>query len=103
MKIVRVAVVQDSPVVFDKEATWAKTEKLLQDAAEKEHRWSCFQRLSFPHIPRASTSGLGWECDFLVGETTICVTSRAPWKFPEKLPAFLEKLLRNKVCILLSE
>ncbi len=35
MKIVRVAVVQDSPVVFDREATLAKTEKLLEDAAEK--------------------------------------------------------------------
>jgi nitrilase len=35
MKIVRVAVVQDSPVVFDREATLSKTEKLLEDSAEK--------------------------------------------------------------------
>jgi len=34
MKTVRVAVVQDSPVVFDREATLAKTEKLLEDAAK---------------------------------------------------------------------
>jgi len=35
MKIVRVAVVQDSPVVFDREATLNKAEKLLEDAAEQ--------------------------------------------------------------------
>jgi nitrilase len=33
MKMVRVAVVQDSPVVFDMEATLTKTKKLLEDAA----------------------------------------------------------------------
>lgn len=35
MKMVRVAVVQDSPVVFDREATLHKTNKLLAEAAGK--------------------------------------------------------------------
>lgn len=56
MKIVRVAVVQDSPAVFDREATLAKTEKLLEDAAKKGAQLVLF--------PEAFISGYPKGLDF---------------------------------------
>jgi nitrilase len=56
MKIVRVAVVQDSPALFDREATLARTEKLLEDAAEKGAQLVLF--------PEAFISGYPKGLDF---------------------------------------
>jgi nitrilase len=56
MKIVRVAVVQDSPVVFDREATLAKVQKLIGDAANSGAQLVLF--------PEAFVSGYPKGLDF---------------------------------------
>src|SRR5208283_1747826 len=56
MKIVRVAVVQDAPVVFDREATLAKTNQLIASAANTGARLILF--------PEAFISGYPKGLDF---------------------------------------
>jgi nitrilase len=56
MKIVRVAGVQDSPVVFNREATLAKTANLIAEAAKKDARVALF--------PEAFVSGYPKGLDF---------------------------------------
>jgi len=56
MKIVRVAVVQDAPVVFDREATLAKTQQLIASAANTGARLILF--------PEAFISGYPKGLDF---------------------------------------
>jgi len=57
MKIVRVAVVQDAPALFDKEATLAKTERLLEDAAGKGAQLVLFPEAFISAYPKGLDFG----------------------------------------------
>jgi len=63
MSMVRAAVVQAAPVAFDREATLAKTERLLADAARAGARLVVFPEAFVSCYPRGLTFGasVGWR------------------------------------------
>lgn len=96
MKLVRVAVVQDSPVVFDREATLTKTEKLLEDSAEKGAQLVLFPEAFVSAYPKGLDFGARLGMRFPYGRDDYLRYFESSVEVPGEATRILEEAAKKQ-------